>query len=418
MVTTAATPPSRLQVGLGTPFEAAIDHLRRKLNLPTERWDDIQRSAHDRAFIVAGAAKADLLQDLHRAVETAVAGGGLAAFRKEFDQVVARHGWTGWTGEGSAAGRAWRTATIYRTNLLTSYAAGRWRQLTDPDQVALTPVWRYRHAEGVAHPRPLHQAWNGLTLRWDHPFWRSHFPPNGWGCHCKVFPEVRPAAGAPIEPPAGWDEVDEDTGAPLGIDKGFDYAPGENAQRPLQQFIDAKLIKLDAPIGGAMWHALKPALLQERAEAFGTWARSLTQARGESQVVGAIAPEWLAKLAKEGVRPATAELVVRDADVLHAHRDAKKDKLPWDWYQDLPLHVDAPSAVILDKTVADRPALLYVFTLPGKSAKLVLSLDYVVAVRNSSGKKDRQLMNVFKTGKLVDLQGMVQPGYVWLKGRP
>ncbi|WP_413879007.1 hypothetical protein [Candidatus Aalborgicola defluviihabitans] len=26
-----------------------------KLNLPTERWDDIKAAAHDRAFIVAGA---------------------------------------------------------------------------------------------------------------------------------------------------------------------------------------------------------------------------------------------------------------------------------------------------------------------------------------------------------------------------
>jgi len=64
--------------GFGTPFQAQIDFLRQKLQLPTDRWDDIIRSAHDRAFIVAGAAKADLLADLHQAViERAVDDAGL-----------------------------------------------------------------------------------------------------------------------------------------------------------------------------------------------------------------------------------------------------------------------------------------------------------------------------------------------------
>ena len=43
-----------------------------KRNLPTERLDDIMRSAHDRAFIVAGAQKADLLADLNRAIEKSI----------------------------------------------------------------------------------------------------------------------------------------------------------------------------------------------------------------------------------------------------------------------------------------------------------------------------------------------------------
>ena len=38
--------------GLKTPFDEQIASFRRKLNLPTERWDDIWQAAHDRAFIV------------------------------------------------------------------------------------------------------------------------------------------------------------------------------------------------------------------------------------------------------------------------------------------------------------------------------------------------------------------------------
>jgi len=256
-----------LKVGFGTPFAEQIDFLRAKLNLPTDRWDDIERSAHDRAFIVAGAAKADLLNDLRGAVDQAVRGGSLDRFRKDFDAIVARHGWTGWTGEGSPAGVAWRTKVIYQTNLLTSYAAGRYRQLTEPEMRASHPVWEYIHSDSVLHPRPQHQAWNGLTLPADHPFWQTHYPPNGWGCRCRVRARARPLPDAPTEPPSGWNDVNAKTGEPDGIDKGFGYAPGAGAKRSLQSMIDDKLIKLDGPIGQAMRRELAPVLAREQAGA-------------------------------------------------------------------------------------------------------------------------------------------------------
>ncbi|CAL2108196.1 conserved hypothetical protein [Tenacibaculum sp. 190524A02b] len=34
--------------------------------------------------------------------------------------------------------------------------------------------------------RPLHQAWHGITLPVEHPFWRTHYPPNDWECRCYV----------------------------------------------------------------------------------------------------------------------------------------------------------------------------------------------------------------------------------------
>jgi hypothetical protein len=141
---------------------------------------------------------------------------------------VQRHGWQGWTGEETAAGRAWRTRTIYTTNAATSYAAGRLAQLKD----AGFALWVYRHSDSVLHPRPLHLAWNGLTLPADHSFWRTHYPPNGWGCKCYVV-GARDAKGAQrlggdpgklIDP--AWVQIDPRTGAPVGIDKGWDYQPG------------------------------------------------------------------------------------------------------------------------------------------------------------------------------------------------
>jgi Phage Mu protein F like protein len=239
---TAASASSGQAFGFGTPFVEQLDFFLKKLALPSERWDDIQKSAHDRAFIVAGASKADLLNDLQAAIGKRIADGkGLEAFRTEFADIVKKHGWTGWTGEGTKAGEAWRTRIIYSTNMSTSYAAGRWQQLNDPALLKLRPYWQYKHSDSVAHPRPHHKAWNGITLPYDHPFWKTHFAPNGWLCHCRIIAVdeatyLQALAEGKGVPPEGWDTLDPKTGAPLGIDKGFDYAPGRTWHPALDKY--------------------------------------------------------------------------------------------------------------------------------------------------------------------------------------
>jgi hypothetical protein len=240
--------------GARQQFQEQIDFLRRKLNLPSETWRDIQRAAHDRAFMVAGATKADLLADLRKAVDQAVQGGSIGEFRKGFADIVAKHGWTGWTGEGSKAGEAWRTRVIYQTNLMTSYAAGRRAQLLDPELLKRRPFWRYVHNDSVTHPRPHHKQWGDarLTLRHDHPFWATHFPPNGWGCKCRVVAVAAPGADDASEPPEGWGDTDPRTGAPVGIDEGWDYAPGARADDDLRSFVQDKLIEYPPAISRAL----------------------------------------------------------------------------------------------------------------------------------------------------------------------
>lgn len=183
------------------------------------------REQHDRAFMVAGAAKADLLADLAAAVDKAISDGeGLEQFRARFGEIVQKHGWQGWTGSDKAAGTAWRTRVIYRTNAATSYAAGRRAQLD------AFPLWVYRHG-GSQDPRPQHLAWDGLALPKDHPFWATHSPPNGWGCSCYVVgadseASARRLGGEPgRDLPRNWDARDGRGRLP-GIDEGWDYAPG------------------------------------------------------------------------------------------------------------------------------------------------------------------------------------------------
>lgn len=239
------------------PFAEQIAFFRQKVNLGTQRWDDILGAAHDRAFVVAGAAKADLLADLRAAVTKAIEQGTtLAEFRKDFEALVARHGWTGWTGEGTAAGRAWRTRIIYETNLRASYAAGRWAQIQQVK--AERPYLLYRHNDNVLHPRPLHVAWDGKVIAADDPWWRTHFPPNGWGCQCRVHAvddaylrKLGKAGPDPAPDDGTYDYFNKVSGItlrdiPKGIDPGWDYAPG--ASLNLQEFITDKAAKLPGPI--------------------------------------------------------------------------------------------------------------------------------------------------------------------------
>jgi hypothetical protein len=260
------------------PFAEQLAFFKQKTNLPTQRWDDIAHEAHDRAFIVAGAQGADLLADLNAAVLKSIESGtGINAFRKDFKALVAKNGWTGWTGEGSQAGEAWRTKVIYQTNMATSYAAGRYQQLSDPQLLSVLPYWRYKHSDSVLYPRPLHVAWNGLTLPPQHPFWQTHYPPNGWGCHCRVtavsqrdYEQAVSQGKGPADAP--------DPGNAAGIDKGFAYAPGASVSDELRALVEGKVAKLPAPIGAALAEDAatvlnRPAFVEARtAKEAATWA--------------------------------------------------------------------------------------------------------------------------------------------------
>lgn len=224
------------------PFDEQVAFFRGKLGhlIPTEKWTDVWKSAHDTGFMVAGAAKAELLADFAVAVDRAISEGkSLQAFRKDFDNIVDKHGWS-YRGEYN-----WRTRTIYRTNMATSYAAGRLAQLNDGGFTH----WMYRHSDSVVSPRPLHVSWNKLALPADDPWWNSHYPPNGWGCKCYVVGVSRAAGeriGGRFEP--AQDDGVEPDGRPKGIDKGWDYQPGATTVDQVRNALSAKLPDLPKPL--------------------------------------------------------------------------------------------------------------------------------------------------------------------------
>jgi len=48
------------------------------------------------------------------------------------------------------------------------------------------------HAVHDERTRETHRAWDGLTLPVEHEFWKTHLPPNDWGCRCYVEPTAGP----------------------------------------------------------------------------------------------------------------------------------------------------------------------------------------------------------------------------------
>ncbi len=266
--------PSSVSGVFGRPSSEQVAYFRRKLGrlVPTERWDDMLGAAHDDGFMVAGATKAELLTDLGAAVDRAITEGkSLDAFRKDFRAIVAKHGWTGWTGEGSVKGEAWRVKVIYSTNAYTSYAAGRFAQL----QAGNFPFWVYRHG-GSLEPRVQHLSWDGLVLPPDHVFWRTHYPPSDWGCSCYALGArseraAKRLGGDPARTlPAGWNAIDPKTGAPKGIGRGWDYAPGESVSQ-LVQAMAGKVRHWDYAVAKAFMQDLPP----DRADALADAYRAL-----------------------------------------------------------------------------------------------------------------------------------------------
>ena len=225
-------------------FDEAIAFYRNKVRLPTAGWTDLWQEQHSHGFMVAGANHHDIVEDFFNAVQNAKwakGGGGYEGFRASFDEIVKKHGWAH---NGSAG---WRSRIIYDTNITQAYNAGRYQQ--QQDIKAFRPYGRYRHVN-CAHPRLNHLAWDGIILPIDDPWFDTHYPQNGWRCHCRVDSlnqteaqqlwKAKGKTGPDTAPPIVWEKrlvgkrsanprwVD----TPVGIDPGFAYNPGKARYEP------------------------------------------------------------------------------------------------------------------------------------------------------------------------------------------
>lgn len=210
-------------------------------------WQDVWQDEHDRAFTVAKAMTRDLLEDIRAAMDRAIDEGQTAAmFAKELRPILQAKGWWGrkWaidpeTGEQRVVqlGSPSRLRTIYRTNMRTAQAAGRWERI-DRNKKAF-PFLEYSSVMD-GREREEHHAWDGTILPVDDPWWDTHFPPCGWNCRCTVKARnqrmmdakgLKLTTSPRVFPAREW--VNKRTGEihsiKRGIDPGWAYHPGKSA---------------------------------------------------------------------------------------------------------------------------------------------------------------------------------------------
>jgi len=211
------------------PFALAIEYFKDKIAIDTRTWQDLLGDVHNQAFTTAGSAGEAFLMDMATAVDDIMQHGGTwNNFQRAFDDIVEKYGWSY---HGS---RGWRSKLIARQNIRNAYQAGRWQQMTDPEVLKLRPYLIYRHGHSVI-PRKKHLAWDGLVLKATDPFWKTHYPPNGFNCSCSAYSlserDVKNRGYTVADSPEikyyEWqDNKGEIHKIPEGIDPGWDYNVG------------------------------------------------------------------------------------------------------------------------------------------------------------------------------------------------
>lgn len=182
-----------LGYAIGLPPEAAVEYFRSKGYTIAWDWRDTWREVNTRRFTVAKAMQMDILQDIRRGVDKALAQGLTERmFQRDMEPLLRARGWWGrqemvdpTTGEARkvSLGSAYRLNTIYRANLQSAYMVGRYR--SQAANMATRPFWQYV-AVMDGRTRPGHAALHGRVFRADDPIWGRVYPPNGFRCRCRV----------------------------------------------------------------------------------------------------------------------------------------------------------------------------------------------------------------------------------------
>lgn len=252
-----------LDVGTGdafdVPAEQAIAYFKAKGLSPSFSYADMIGKAHDQAFTVAKMMDVDLLGQIRESLTAALNNGNsFGDWKKEVGPIMKAAGWWGdaemidpLTGLAVDAklGSAWRLETIFRTNMQTAYAAGQWQQIEKQADVA--PFLMYDAVDDF-RTREAHRAWDSTVLPASSPWWRTHYPPNGWNCRCGVIQldaeqlrdmGLTPRPDAPEDGSYKWTNprTGEVHRIPNGIDPGFDRNAGDSLTGDLRELLREKV---------------------------------------------------------------------------------------------------------------------------------------------------------------------------------
>lgn len=203
-----------------------VEYLSKKRPKIHFNYDEIMHDTHKRVFTIAKITKMDLLIDIKTSLEDAYRHGkNFEDWKKEIKPLLKKNGWYGKTTVVDPKTKeakdifvgSRRLKTIFDTNMRTSYAKARY----DSQMNSLGGYFRYV-AVLDRKTRPEHKNMHGITLPKTDKFWDKNYPPNGWGCRCKVQVlddlELKEYGIKPLQNSKGLINI---------ADKDFAYNPGK-----------------------------------------------------------------------------------------------------------------------------------------------------------------------------------------------
>lgn len=163
----------------------AVDFLAKKVSRSSWNWWESLDKSFEGSFTIAATASADMVESVRKALLDAQAKGlPFAAFQKQIEPTLRSLGWWGRDpATGATLGTPWRLETIYRTNLQSSFNAGRMERQQKTER--FRPLLEYI-AVLDKRTRPSHSALDGKVVPASDPFWGDFYPPNGFNCRCRV----------------------------------------------------------------------------------------------------------------------------------------------------------------------------------------------------------------------------------------
>jgi len=205
---------------------AVYEYLKSKKPEAHFDYDEIVHDAHKKAFTIAKMTNLDLLKDMQSSLTKAFKDGiGFDEWKNSVKPMLAKKGWLGnikvkdpKTGEEKEiyVGNR-RLRTIFNTNMRTAYAKARY----ESQMQSLGEYFRYT-AVLDSRTREAHRKLHGKTLPKTDKFWDTNYPPNGWGCRCKV--QVLTEAECIAR---GIVPLADGSSLPQAAEKDFRYNPGK-----------------------------------------------------------------------------------------------------------------------------------------------------------------------------------------------
>jgi uncharacterized protein with gpF-like domain len=214
----------------------AIHFFRSKVSLTDDEFQALVERNHRKAFTVAGIADIDVLVDVRDSLDQALAQGIDFRDWKETIGEMLENAWG-----GTVANPGWRLETIFRTNLQSSYAAGRYEQAKatreDRPYMMLLDVPDKDQCEDCL---AISEAIGGKAIPFDE--WDDELPPYHFQCRDTVvtLSEAEAIEQGLLEEMPDLDEYIDDgfMGPPDSYEPNSDEYPDDFAAE-VERFSDA-----------------------------------------------------------------------------------------------------------------------------------------------------------------------------------